>query len=60
MVQHTLLWIVCSDSLNDKPSREDQSDIENANGEVMKIYGQTNLDFEVQGHKFRMPVKVVL
>ena len=31
----------------------------NANGEVMNVYGQTNLDFEIQGHKFRMPVKVV-
>ena len=25
----------------------------------MNVCGQTNLDFEVQGHKFRMPVKVV-
>ena len=48
------------DSLNDKPSLEKINLIlKNANGEVMNVCGQTNLDFEVQGHKFRMPVKVV-
>ena len=33
--------------------------LKNANGEVMNVCGQTNLDIEIQGHKFRMPAKVV-
>ena len=57
---YTIVDSLFYDSLNDKPSLEKINLIlKNANGEVMNVCEQTNLDFEVQGHKFRMPVKVV-
>ena len=57
---YTLVDSLFYDSLNDKPSLEKINLIlKNANGNVINVPGQTNLDFEVQGHKFRMPVKVL-
>ena len=56
---YTIVDSLFYDSLNDKPSLENNLILENANGEVINVCGQTNLDFEVQGHKFRMPVKVL-